>query len=70
MTDIVCNKLEDGTFSGRILPRKGVTAVGPSLPGCEEKLRSALGDSILVALKLKHPLPAITGIDLNKEPNY
>jgi len=36
----------------------------------EEELRSTLEDWILVGLKLKHPLPVIAGIDLNKEPTY
>jgi hypothetical protein len=32
------------------------------------ELRSTLEDWILVGLQLKHPLPVIQGIDLNKEP--
>jgi len=47
---------------------KGVIAFAPTLRECEDELRSTLEDWILVGLKLGHPLPLISGIDLNKEP--
>ncbi len=62
------DKLEDGTFSGRISACPGVVSFGTSLHECEEELRSTLEDWILVGLRLKHPLPVVSGIDLNKEP--
>ena len=61
----VYDKLEDGTFSGRIPPCQGVLAFGNTLYECGETLRSTLEDWILVGLKLNHPLPVIIGIDLN-----
>jgi len=61
-------KLEDGSYAGRIPPCPGVVAFGASLRECENELRSTLEDWILVGLQLKHPLPVIQGIDLNKEP--
>jgi predicted RNase H-like HicB family nuclease len=61
-------KLEDGSYAGRIPPCTGVVAFGTSLRECENELRSTLEDWILVGLQLKHPLPVIAGIDLNKEP--
>ncbi|MGB9178823.1 MAG: hypothetical protein WCB68_06190 [Pyrinomonadaceae bacterium] len=64
------DKLEDGTFSGRIASCKGVVAFGATLKECEAELRSTLEDWLLVGLKLKHILPVIDGIDLNKEPAY
>lgn len=64
----VYDKLEDGTFAGRITPCTGVIAFGPSLANCSDELRSTLEDWILVGLKMGHPLPVIAGIDLNKEP--
>ena len=70
MDQAVYDKLEDGTFFGRIPACKGVVAFGSTLRQCEEELRSTLEDWILVGLKLGHPLPVIAGIDLNKEPNY
>jgi len=64
------DKLEDGTFSGRISPCKGVIAFGTTLHECETELRSTLEDWLLVGLKLGHPLPIIADIDLNQEPAY
>jgi predicted RNase H-like HicB family nuclease len=62
------DKLEDGTFAGRVPPCKGVIAFGDTLRQCEEELRSTLEDWILVGLKLGHALPVIGEIDLNREP--
>ena len=61
-------KVEDGSYAGRIPSCPGVIAFGSSLRECENELRSTLEDWILVGLQLKHPLPVIEGIDLNKEP--
>lgn len=68
MAHALYDKLEDGTFLGRIPLCPGVVAFGTTLRECEEELRSTLEDWILVGLKLKHPLPVIDGIDLNREP--
>ena len=64
------DKLEDGTFSGRIPVCKGVIAFGTSLRVCETELRSTLEDWVLLGLKFGHPLPVLENIDLNKEPEY
>ena len=64
------DKLEDGTFVGRVPPCKGVIAFGATLSDCEDELRSTLEDWIFMGLKLGHPLPVIAGINLNKEPSY
>jgi predicted RNase H-like HicB family nuclease len=69
MAQALYDKLEDGSFAGRIPICKGVLAFGSTLRECENELRSTLEDWILVGLKLKHPLPVIEGIDLNKEPS-
>jgi predicted RNase H-like HicB family nuclease len=61
-------RLEDGSYAGRIPPCAGVVAFGATLRECENELRSTLEDWILVGLQLKHPLPVIAGIDLNREP--
>lgn len=68
MAYAVYDKLEDGTFAGRIPQCKGVVAFGTTLRECEDELHSTLEDWILVGLKLGHPLPVIGEIDLNKEP--
>ena len=62
------DKLEDGTFSGRIPACQGVVAFGAILRQCQDELRSTLQDWIFVGLKLGHSLPVIAGINLNKEP--
>ncbi len=64
----VFDKLEDGSYAGRIPPCPGVVAFAETLRGCEEELRSTLEDWILVGVQLKHSLPVIDGVDLNKEP--
>ena len=62
------DKLEDGSYAGRIPACTGVLAFGKTLRECEEELRSTLEDWILLGLKLGHRLPVISNIDLNKEP--
>ena len=66
----VYDKLEDGTYAGRIPSCKGVVAFGETLRACEDELRSTLEDWVLVGLKLGHRLPVIAGIDLNEVPVY
>lgn len=68
MARAVYDKLEDGTFAGRIPECKGVLVFGAILRACEDELRSTVEDWIVVGLKLGHPLPVIAGIDLNKDP--
>ncbi len=62
------DKLEDGTFSGRIPSCRGVIAFGKTLRKCEDELRSTLEDWVLVGLKLGHPIPVLAGCDLTREP--
>jgi predicted RNase H-like HicB family nuclease len=68
MAAAVYDKLDDGTFAGRIPPCKGVIAFGSALQECENTLRSTLEDWLFLGLKLGHTLPVLAGIDLNKEP--
>lgn len=70
LDQVVYDKLEDGTFVGRIPASIGVIAFSATLRDCEQELHSALEDWILVGLKLKHQLPIIAGIDLNREPQH
>jgi predicted RNase H-like HicB family nuclease len=60
------DKLDDGSFAGEIPKLKGVIAFGRTLRDCEGELRSTLEDWILVGLRLRHKLPVLAGIDLNK----
>jgi predicted RNase H-like HicB family nuclease len=68
MAQATYDKLDDGTYVGRVPGCEGVIAFGETLPACQEELRSTLEDWMLVGLKLGHPLPVIGGIDLNQEP--
>ena len=63
----VYDKLDDGTFAGKIPPCKGVIAFGTTLRECADELRSTLEDWIVLGLKLGHPLPIIADIDLNRK---
>jgi len=62
------DKLDDGSYAGRIPACTGVIAFAHTLRGCEEELRSTLEEWILLGLKLGHPLPVLSDLDLNKEP--
>ena len=66
----VYDKLDDGTYAGRIPQCRGVVAFGATLRECEDELHSTLKDWILVGLKLGHPLPVIAKINLNKDLAY
>lgn len=68
MNQAIYDKLEDASFSGRIPECPGVLSFAPTLKDCEEELRSTLEDWVLLGLKLRHRLPVIGNIDLNKEP--
>ena len=69
MAQAAYDKLEDGTFAGRIPACPGVIAFADTLCLCEEELRSTLEDWLLVGLKMGHPLPVIENLNLNQEPN-
>ncbi len=62
---VLYDKLEDGTFAGKIPKYPGVVTFAETLRQCEEELRSVLEDWLLVGLKLGHYLPVIANIDLN-----
>ena len=64
----VFEKLDDGTYSGRIPACTGVVAFADTLRGCEDELRSTLEDWVWMGLKFGHQLPVIDDIDLNRAP--
>jgi len=63
----VYERLEDGTYGGRIPDCVGVVSFGQTQRESEEELRSVLEDWLLMGLKKGHELPVIEGIDLNRE---
>lgn len=68
MANATYDKLEDGTFTGRIPKCRGVIAFGRTLRECQDTLRSTIEDWILLGLRMGHRLPIIDGIDLNRRP--
>ncbi|MBI5100476.1 MAG: type II toxin-antitoxin system HicB family antitoxin [Nitrospirae bacterium] len=69
LAQAVYDKLDDGTYAGRIPVCKGVLSFGTTLRECEDELHATLEDWIFVGIKLGHPLPVIGELDLNKEPS-
>ena len=60
LAEATYDKLDDGSFSGRIPPCKGVVASGVSLVECQHLLRSILEDWLLLGLKLGHTIPVLS----------
>lgn len=53
----VYDKLDDGTYSGRIPQYTGIVAFGTTLRECKDELHSTLNDWILLGINLSQPLP-------------
>ena len=66
MSKAVYDKLEDGSFSGRIPACPGVIAFGKSLTQCQEELQESLEGWMLVKLRHGDPLPVLGRINLNQ----
>ena len=63
--------MENRRFFGRIPQCQRLWAESPTLEECRDELQSNLKDWLLLGLQLRHPLPVIEGIDLNrKAPAY
>ena len=60
-------KLDDGSYAGRIPLCKGVVSFGNTLKECENELRSTLEDWIYLGLRQGHRLPVLKGINLNRK---
>jgi predicted RNase H-like HicB family nuclease len=67
MSKAVYDKLEDGSFSGKIPQCPGVIAFGTTLYECQEELRSCLEGWLIVKIRHGDKLPVIGMIDLNKK---
>ncbi len=66
MSKAVYDKLEDGSFCGKIPQCPGVIAFSDSLYQCQEELSSALEGWIIVKLRHGDELPVLDRINLNK----
>jgi predicted RNase H-like HicB family nuclease len=60
------DKLEDGSYCGKIPQCPGTVAFGKTLYECENELKSALEGWLIVKIRHGDPLPVIDGVDLNK----
>lgn len=67
MSKAVYEKLEDGSYSGKISQTPGVIAFGETLYQCQEELKSVLEGWIIVKIRYGDKLPVIEGINLNKK---
>jgi predicted RNase H-like HicB family nuclease len=70
MRKAVYDKLEDGSFSGRIPLCPGVIAFGRSLSSCQQELQESLEGWMLVKLRHGDPLPILGRINLNRTPVF
>ena len=66
MSKAVYDKLEDGSFSGKIPQCPGVVAFGKTLYQCQQELRSSLEGWLIVKIRNGDTLPVVGRIDLNK----
>jgi predicted RNase H-like HicB family nuclease len=60
-------KLDDGTYSGRIPCCPGVIAFGETLFQCQQKLQSVLEGWLIVKIRHGDKLPSIGGINLSSK---
>ena len=61
----IFEKLEDGSYTGKIPFCPGVVAFGQTLYECQEELCSILDGWMLVKIRHGDRLPVINNIDLN-----
>lgn len=66
MSKATYDKLEDGTYCGKIPECQGTIAFGETLYRCQSELRSVLEGWLLVEIRHGDELPVIDGLDLNK----
>ncbi len=67
LSNALYDKLEDGSYAGRIPSCQGVVSFGKTLRECEEELHSTLEDWIYLGLRQGHRLPVLKGLNLNRK---
>ncbi len=65
MSMAVYEKLEDGTYCGKILDCPGTMAFGNTLYNCQNELKSVLEGWLIVKIRHGDRLPMMDGFDLN-----
>ena len=66
MSEAVYDKLEDGSFSGKIPKCPGVIAFGATLYQCDQELKSSLEGWLIVKIRYRDKLPVMGRINLNE----
>ena len=66
MSKAVYDKLEDGSYCGKIPECPGTIAFEKTLYGCQNELRSVLEGWLLVKIRHGDQIPIIDEVDLNK----
>ncbi|MBC8438417.1 MAG: type II toxin-antitoxin system HicB family antitoxin [Deltaproteobacteria bacterium] len=66
MSKATYDKLEDGSFSGKIPQCPGVVAFGETLYQCRQELISSLEGWLIVKIRHGDRLPVVGRINLNK----
>jgi len=66
MINAVYDKLEDGSFSGKIPKCPGVVAFGETLYQCQKELKSSLEGWLIVKIRHGDKMPVLGRINLNK----
>jgi len=66
MSKAVYDKLEDGSFSGKIPQCPGVIAFGVTLYQCEQELKASLEGWLIVKIRYGDKLPVMGKVNLNK----
>jgi predicted RNase H-like HicB family nuclease len=66
MSKAVYDKLDDGSFSGKISKCPGVIAFGATLYQCEQELKSSLEGWLIVKIRYGDKLPVMGKINLNE----
>jgi predicted RNase H-like HicB family nuclease len=65
MANATYDKLEDGSFFGKIPQCPGVVAFAETLYKCQQELRSSLEGWLIVKIRHGDKLPVINKINLN-----
>ena len=67
MRNAYYEKLDDGSYGGKIPQCEGTVAFGPTLYECQVQLREALEGWLIVKIRHGDEIPVIDDIDLNYE---
>jgi predicted RNase H-like HicB family nuclease len=66
MSKAVYEKLEDGTYCGKIHDCHGTIAFGDTLCDCQDELKSVLEGWLIIKIRHGDRLPVMDGFNLNE----